>query len=317
MFREMEYVLAVYREKGFSKAARKMYLSQPALSAMVRRAEERIGGAIFDRGKAPIELTEIGREYVRIAMEMARAEEAFEQYVSDVNHCLKGSLAVGGTMLFMSFILPPLLSAFSEKHPNVDVRLHETHTALLYQELNNGDGDLDLIVENSAMNPDVFEEKPFLTERLILGVPAKDVTADMEKYVLTANDVISGKHLLESHPILPLKNLKEQEYLLLKEGNDTRARADMLFESEKVRPKVRLMVDQQIMAYHLANAGMGAAFLSDTLIDHMPDANALRFFKLNPAFSERRISFFYKKKRILSSAARAFMDTIIEFANET
>ena len=315
MFREMEYVLAVYREKGFSKAARKMYLSQPALSAMVKRAEERIGGAIFDRGKAPIELTEIGREYVRIAMEMARAEDAFRQYVSDINHCLTGTLAVGGTMLFMSFILPPLLSAFSEKHPNVDVLLHETHTSLLYQELS--DGDLDLIVENSAKDPEVFEEKPFLTERLILGVPAKDVTGDMEKYMLTAKDVISGKHLLNAHPVFPLKSIKGQEFLLLKEGNDTRERADKLFDSEKMRPKVRLLVDQQIMAYHLACAGMGAAFLSDTLIEHMPDANALRFFKLDPAFSERHISFFYKKKRLLSSAARAFMDTMIEFVNET
>ena len=312
MFREMEYVLAVYREKGFSNAAKKIYVSQPALSAMVRRAEERIGGAIFDRGKIPIELTEIGREYVRIALEIARTEEAFQQYVSDVNHCLKGTLAVGGTMLFMSFILPPLLSAFSRQHPNVDVRLHETHTALLYQELN--DGDLDLIVENSTQNSDVFEEKPFMTERLILGVPAKDVSASLEPYMLTAGDVIRGKHLLENHPILPLKIIKDQEYLLLKEGNDTRARADRLFESEKVRPKVRLLVDQQIMAYHLACAGMGAAFFSDTLVEHMPDENALRFFKLDPAFSERSISFFYKKKRVLSSAARAFMDTMIEFA---
>ena len=311
MFREMKYVLAVYREKGFSKAARKMYLSQPALSAMVRRAEERIGGAIFDRGKAPIELTEIGREYVRIASEIAQAEEAFQQYVSDVNHCLRGTLAVGGTMLFMSFILPPLLSAFSGKHPNVDVRLHETHTSLLYQELS--DGDLDLIVENSASNPDIFEEKPFLTERLILGVPAKDVGKELQKYVLTASDVISGKHLLDDHEILPLKKLKDQEYLLLKEGNDTRARADKLFESEMIRPKVRLLVDQQLMAYHLASAGMGAAFISDTLVEHMPDANALRYFKLDPAFSERHISFYYKKKRLLSSAARAFMDTMIEF----
>ncbi|MBQ4156631.1 MAG: LysR family transcriptional regulator [Clostridia bacterium] len=314
MFREMEYVLAVYREKGFSKAAQKMYLSQPALSAMVRRAEERIGGAIFDRGKTPIELTEIGREYVRIAMDMARTEEAFQQYVSDVNHCLKGTLAVGGTMLFMSFILPPLLSAFSEKHPNVDVHLHETHTSLLYRELS--DGDLDLIVENSVSDPEVFEERPFLTERLILSVPTKDVDAQMEKYALTANDLIAGKHLRDEHPILPLKNIRDQEYLLLKEGNDTRARADKLFESEKVRPKVRLLVDQQIMAYHLACAGMGAAFISDTLVEHMPDSNALRFFKLDPAFSERRICFFYKKKRLLSSAARAFMDTMIEVANE-
>ena len=291
-----------------------MYVSQPALSAMVRRAEERIGSPIFDRGTSPIELTEVGREYVRVALEMKRSEEAFQQYVSDVNSCLKGTLAVGGTMLFMSFILPPLLSAFSEKHPNVEVRLHETHTALLYQQLN--EGDLDLIVENSAMNPDVFEEKLFLTERLILGVPQKDVPEELKAYSLSAEDIVAGKHLLNSHPIMPLEKLRDQEYLLLKEGNDTRARADRLFESEKIKPLVRLLVDQQIMAYHLACAGMGAAFISDTLVRHMPSANELVFFKLNPVFSERRISFFYKKKRVLSSAARAFMDTIIEFASE-
>lgn len=314
MFREMEYVLNVYREKGFSRAARKMYVSQPALSAMVRRAEERIGSPIFDRATSPIELTEVGREYVRVALEIKRSEEAFQQYVSDVNQCLKGTLAVGGTMLFMSFILPPLLSAFSKQHPNVDVRLHETHTSLLYRELN--DGDLDLIVENSVSNPDIFEEKPFLTERLILGVPKGDVPEEAKVYALSAEDIVEGKHLMESHPILPLEKLKDQEYLLLKEGNDTRARADKLFESEKVKPLVRLLVDQQIMAYHLACAGMGAVFISDTLVSHMPGANALVFFKLNPVFSERRISFFYKKKRVLSSAARAFMDTIIEFASE-
>lgn len=314
MFREKDYVLSVYREKGFSKAARKMYISQPSLSAMIRKAEERIGGAIFDRSASPIELTDIGRAYVRAALELARAEEAFQQYVSDVNHCLKGTISLGGTMLFMSFILPPLLSAFSGKHPQVEVKLHETHTALLFEELN--EGELDLIVENSPVNPEIFEEKTFMTERLILGVPKKDVDERLMQYSLSAGDISRGKHLLDDTKILPLKELSEQNYLLLKEGNDTRARADLLFEKEKLRPKIRLLLDQQITAYHLACAGMGAAFLSDTLISGMPDSDALWFFRLQPSLSERRISFFYKKKRILSAAARAFMDTVIEFAKE-
>lgn len=291
-----------------------MYISQPSLSAMIRKAEERIGGEIFDRSTSPVELTDIGREYVRAAMELARAEEAFQQYVSDVNHCLKGTISVGGTMLFMSFILPPLLSAFSEKHPQVEVKLHETHTALLFEELN--EGELDLIVENSPMNPEIFEERSFLTENLILGVPKKEIGDRYASLRMSAEDIRIGRHLSDNTPILPLKEIRDMNYLLLKEGNDTRARADRLFEKEKLHPKVRLLLDQQITAYHLACAGMGAAFLSDTLVTSMPDSDSMWYFRMPPNLSERRISFFYKKKRILSAAAKAFMDTVIEFAND-
>ena len=49
MFREMEYVYAVYKERSFTKAAQKMYISQPSLSAMVKKAEKKIGLPLFDR----------------------------------------------------------------------------------------------------------------------------------------------------------------------------------------------------------------------------------------------------------------------------
>ena len=60
MLKEMEYVYAVYEEQSFSKAARKLYLSQPALSAAVRRAEAEIHTPIFDRSTNPIRLTAAG-----------------------------------------------------------------------------------------------------------------------------------------------------------------------------------------------------------------------------------------------------------------
>ena len=56
-----EYIYAVYREKGFSKAAQKLYVSQPWLSATIKKAEQELGLPLFDRSTNPISLTEAGR----------------------------------------------------------------------------------------------------------------------------------------------------------------------------------------------------------------------------------------------------------------
>ena len=72
MFRELEYVYAVYQERSFTKAARKLYLSQPAISAMVKKAERKIGTPIFDRSTSPLTLTPAGEYYIRQAEKILR-----------------------------------------------------------------------------------------------------------------------------------------------------------------------------------------------------------------------------------------------------
>lgn len=64
MFQGMEYVYEVYKEKSFSKAAASLFISQPSLSANVKRIEKRIGCPIFDRSTKPLQLTECGRKYI-------------------------------------------------------------------------------------------------------------------------------------------------------------------------------------------------------------------------------------------------------------
>ena len=69
MFQGMEYVYEVYKEKSFSKAAANLFISQPSLSANVKRVENRIGYPIFDRSTKPLGLTECGKEYIRCVEE--------------------------------------------------------------------------------------------------------------------------------------------------------------------------------------------------------------------------------------------------------
>ena len=311
MFHEMRYVYEVYRERSFSKAAQKLYISQPSLSAMVKRAEQRIGGQIFDRSLNPVGLTPIGREYIRTAERMMEMEEWFRQYLSDAGQCLTGTLSIGGTTLFTSYILPPLISTFSARHSGVEMRLHETHTVALLRELD--DGDIDLIADNGDFDPDLYAREPFQQERLLLMVPVGlHVHEAVNAFRLSADDIRAGKHLSDAVAAVSLAAFQDIPFLLLKEGNDTRARADKLCAAAGFRPKVRLLLDQQITSYNLACYGMGAAFISDTLVRHVSPMSDAWFFRLGGDICQRDICLYYRRSRYLTSPMMEFMRMVRE-----
>lgn len=313
MLNEMRYVYEVYRERSFSGAARKLFIAQPSLSAMVKRAERRIGGQIFDRSVSPVGLTPIGREYIRAAERILEIETGFEHYLSDLTHCLTGSLAVGGTTLFTSYILPALITRFSALHPGVEIRLHETHTVTLLREL--AEGELDLIADNGDFDPDLYNREAFRRERLLLAVPSeRPVNREAERWRLSAADVLADRHLCEDAPSPPLSLFSAEPFLLLKEGNDTRARADRLFAQAGFRPQTRLLLDQQITSYNLVCCGMGLALISDTLVRSAPPMADVCFYRLDGPLAEREICLFTRRTRTLSDAARAFMQMVRELA---
>ena len=292
-----------------------MPVSQPSLSAMVKRAEKRIGGQIFDRSVTPVGLTPVGREYIRAAERILEIEDGFTRYLSDLEHCLTGSLAVGGTTLFTSYILPALISKFSGLHPGVEIRLNETHTVTLLREL--AEGELDLIADNGDFNPDLYGREAFRHERLLLAVPAgRPVNRAAERWRLTADDVRADRKPPEDLPPLPLSLFREEPFLLLKEGNDTRARADRLFAQAGFRPDTRLVLDQQITSYNLACYGMGAALISDTLVKSAPPIKDVCFYRLDGPLAERDICLYYRRTRTPSSATLAFMDMVRGMAAE-
>jgi len=313
MFHEIRYVYEVYRERSFSRAAQKLYISQPSLSAMVKRAEQRIGSPIFDRSTSPIGLTQVGLEYIRATEQMMEIEDGFRQYLSDAGQCLTGSLAIGGTTLFTSYILPPLISAFSALYPAVEIRVHEAHTVLIEKEL--ADGTLDLIAENYTYDPSIYEREPFCSEHLLLTVPEdRAVNETAAEYRLSAEDIRKGRHLSDDVIAAPLEMFREESFLLLKEGNDTRIRAEKFFARAHFKPSTRLLLDQQITAYNLACYGMGSTFISDTLVKHVPPVASVWFYKLDGDLSQREICFYYKRSRYLTNVVREFMRTVQEMS---
>ena len=96
MFQGMEYVYEVYLEKSFSKAAEKLFISQPSLSANVKRVEHHIGYPIFDRSTKPLSLTECGVQYIKAVEKIKSIQNEFEGFVNDWGDLKKGALTLGG-----------------------------------------------------------------------------------------------------------------------------------------------------------------------------------------------------------------------------
>ena len=169
MFQGMEYIYEVYKEKSFSKAAAALFISQPSLSANVKRVENRIGYPIFDRSTKPLQLTEVGKHYIEAVEKVMDIENNLENFLLDLGNLKTGTLNVGGSNFFSSWILPPLIADFSQKFPHVQISLVEESTAKLSQFLQAGK--LDLMIDNCILDNQIFEHYAYQKEQLLLAVP--------------------------------------------------------------------------------------------------------------------------------------------------
>ncbi|MBE7036713.1 MAG: LysR family transcriptional regulator [Ruminococcaceae bacterium] len=307
MFTNKNYVLTVYREGSFSNAAKKLYISQPSLSASIKRIEEKIGVPIFDRSTTPVSLTEVGEEYVKYALFVEEKEQDFARYISDYANFLTGSVRIGGSSLFSSFMLPGMISDFNKKYPNIKFEIFEDNTKTLLEKLNLGT--LDLIIDNAYIDDDAFDTTVCTSETLLLAVPKSFAVNDsLKNYRLTSCDIKSGVHYDASRSV-SLKKFSNYPFILLHPENDTGKRAAQLFKKYHISPQVTFYLDQQVTAYNVSSTGMGISFVSDILIRNMETGTSLFYYRLNDKEIERNIYFYKKNAHYLSNACQKFIET--------
>lgn len=311
MFRSMEYVYEVYKEKSFSKAAENLYISQPSLSAAVKKIETRIGAPIFDRSTNPIQLTDCGREYIRSVEKIMDIETGFVNYLSDLRELKAGSLAVGASNFFSSFILPPIVAKYIRRYPQVKVNLVEANTPQLEKML--FAGTLDLVLDNHIFNDNVYTKQFFVSEHLILAVPRQFVSnGQARECQLTGNDILAGRHLEEETPAVPLSLFAKDPFILLKAGNDTRTRAEKICQYGGISPNILLELDQMATSHNVVCYGMGIAFINDTLVRMVKPDIGVVYYKLEGPHTKRDVYLYNKRNRYITRAMEEFQSAAIE-----
>ena len=194
MQNELKYIETVYRKGSFSKAARELFVTQPALSIAISKIESEIGMPLFDRSTKPLRLTEAGRIYIEKIRQMERLERELRNQLLDLTSMLSGSVRIGATSYIISCVLPPVLNRFRELYPGVRLEIAEAGAYELKEMLR--DQRLDITFLSAPEKDAPFSVTPAFIDQLLLAVPAGfAVNARLKGCALTAGQEIGRAHV--------------------------------------------------------------------------------------------------------------------------
>jgi len=129
MIDQLEHFLHIVEEGTFTAASKKAHLSQPALTASIQRLEEAVGARLLDRGPGGASLNSAGRAFRPWAEATVAAFDSGCRAVSAVEGLETGEVRMGGGATVCTYLLPPVLIAYRERHPGILIRLRETDSA--------------------------------------------------------------------------------------------------------------------------------------------------------------------------------------------
>ena len=313
MFVWKKYVYEVYKERSFTKAAQNLYISQPSLSARIKKIEVIIGEPLFDRSTTPLQLTEVGKVYIEAAEEITQIEQRVENYINDLAGLKTGNLAVGASTLFAAYVVPSLITQFNQKFPDVHIQLIEGNTAELEEML--GSNALDFVIDNYHYDSILYNKELYCEENILLAVPKHfAVNEELGMYQLSYKNIKNKNYLNQKYPAVPLGRFADIPFIMLTQGNDTRTRGDRLCRNVGFKPNIVLEFNQQSTAYMASSTQLGATFISDILVSQLPTFENLVYYKLDGEEAKRKVFFYYKthkyKTRVMEEFIRMMHEQI-------
>ncbi|HIT64211.1 MAG TPA: LysR family transcriptional regulator [Candidatus Ventrimonas merdavium] len=304
MEQDMKYIYTIYKKQSISKAAEALYMTQPALSIAVSRVEDSLGTRLFNRDQKPLELTEAGELYINKVLQIQALEDELQAQLNDLSGLKTGILKIGGSHYLNSYILPPILTAFSRQHPGIQLELVEAGSYELLDMLKEHVID---ITFNCTLSPkDSWNRIPGFQDMILLAVPSYfEINDTLQTYRLTGQDILSKRHLRPDCPSVTMDLFPGIPFILLTPGNNLYSRCRHFFECAKTEPAVCLQVSQLVTAYHLARGGMAATFISDWLIkDECPD---LFLYKIDSPQATRSFDLVTRGKTYMPKAQQEFI----------
>lgn len=144
---ELRYIVAIAREKHFGRAAEKCFVSQPTLSVAVKKLEDELGVALFERGANEVRVTDVGTRVIEQAQRVLEEASAIKHIAIAGKDELARPLRFGAIYTVGPYVTPQLIPLLMKRAPKMPLLIQENYTARLGEMLRNGDVDLILLSE--------------------------------------------------------------------------------------------------------------------------------------------------------------------------
>lgn len=291
-FKQYEYVLTIAEEKNFSRAAKRLFISQPSLSQYINRLETQLGVTLFDRTVSPLALTYAGELYIETANKIIALSNQLQKKYDDISELKTGRLNIGLTPSKANNPLPMILPVFRNKYPNIDLTITESSSDGLEEMLTKGI--IDVCMINLPIQNTDIEYEEILDEKILLAAPPS--FSDYE-------ETTDG-----SYPQIDIKRLKDKNFILLKPDQRMRQISNIIFSKAGIKPKIILETRSIETSLRLCSVGMGFCFVPETAVFNSILDNAPKLFVVNNPPLIWTLAIAYRKNSYHTKASLAFAE---------
>ena len=286
--------LETAREKSFTRAAEKLFLTQPAVSLQVKALEERLGERLFERRGKQVLLTEAGRLLFSRAEEIFGMVEQAKQDLAALRELRTGRLCIGTSDTNCAYVLPPAVKVFREAYPGVEIRLTDRMSPEVVR----------LVLEGAV-------------DFGLATLPVRDTRVDAYPLFYREDVVICGLgHPLAERGQVLLQDLGAYPMLMLERGSTSRGLLDRTFAEAGVVPEVAMELGSIEVIKRFVEIGLGIALVPEVAVREEARAKRLRAIRVE-GIPVRQVGVVRRTGGHLSPAARTFLGFLEEHLSDT
>jgi DNA-binding transcriptional LysR family regulator len=284
--RQLEYFVTVTEEASFTRAADRLHVAQPGVSAQIRQLERELGQPLLDRSGRTVTLTEVGAAVLPHARAALASVAAVRDAVDELAGLIRGHVTIGAVDSMTVLDLPGLLAGFHRDHPDVEITLtEEGFTTDLMDGLRAGRLDL-AIVSLGSQDPPGLHIQVVVDTAVVAAVAPDDPLAEREE--------------------IAFAELEERALISLPRGTGLRMVFDEACAAAHVKPRVAFEASDPPTLARLAEQGLGVAIMPEVAARH-PDSR-VHPLTITGANMRGRIALAWRAEGPISPAARVLIE---------
>ena len=274
----------VAKHQSFSKAAERLFISQPAVTRHIRNLESKVGMGLILRGKGGFALTEGGKVLFKYTQKISFYLIEIEDVLGKLQKDQRGLLRIGTSESYSKCLMPRLLSGFQTAFPSIKIALDVGNSEEIERSLSTYRNDLGVIGVTKV--PSRFESIPFLKEELVL--------------------IVSPDHLLSKRKSVSLKELEAYPLIIRAKGSTTRKILLQAFKALDIHPSLLIEAGSSEFIKQWVSEGKGVSVIVRRIVEEEEKRGVLKTVALSDKLY-LEVAFLYLKRERSNPAINTFI----------
>lgn len=284
-FEQLRTFQQVCRLSSFSRAAEKLGVTQPAISAQIRSLEKEVGARLFDRDGGRVTFTAAGRLFEPFADHCLQCQSHIIVSVHDLYRSARGEVSVSCSEATSLYILPPVFALYKKQYARVNLNIvRSEHTRSLEAVFNR---DVDFAIASMPIKDPRLVVQPIHRDDIVL--------------------VVAPTHPLAMRDAIKMDEMSQFPLLMLKHGRQ-RTQIDNFFLHREVQPRIAMELDSSELLKRLVCADLGMGFLPRANVLDDEHSGLLKVIKVEGMKLHRELALIFRKDKTLTRAAQAFLE---------